>query len=98
MSLPQKHLLADHSDDVFRARLRGREDQPSDRLCPLCTERYHLKQERTFNEQLEREWAHAESPLALDEARREQEMMWQCNSRLCRKYGLRGRRERGRSK
>ena len=42
-------------------------------MCPLCTERYHLEQERAFNEQLERR---------------------QRNSRLCRKYGLKGKRER----
>jgi uncharacterized Zn finger protein (UPF0148 family) len=33
-------------------------------MCPLCTERYHLEQERAFNEQLERERA------ALREVRR----------------------------
>ncbi|MDY3291421.1 MAG: hypothetical protein SOX20_00600 [Parolsenella sp.] len=51
-------------------------------MCPLCTERYHLEQERAFNEQLERE----------------RDKMRQRNSRLCRKYGLKGRRERGRTK
>ena len=29
-------------------------------MCPLCTERYHLEQERAFNEQLERERAACE--------------------------------------
>ena len=63
-------------------------------MCPLCTERYHLEQERAFNEQLERERAHAEESAELDEVRRERDMMRQRNSRLCRKYGLKGRRER----
>lgn len=47
-------------------------------MCPLCTGRYHLEQERAFNEQLERE----------------RDKMRQRNSRLCRKYGLKGKRER----
>ena len=63
-------------------------------MCPLCTERYHLEQERAFNEQLERERAHAEESAELEEVRRERDMMRQRNSRLCRKYGLKGRRER----
>lgn len=63
-------------------------------MCPLCTERYHLEQERAFNEQLERERAHAEESTELEEVRRERDMMRQRNSRLCRKYGLKGRRER----
>lgn len=63
-------------------------------MCPLCTERYHLEQERAFNEQLERERAHAEKSAELDEVRRKRDMMRQRNSRLCRKYGLKGRRER----
>ena len=52
------------------------------------------EQERAFNEQLERERAHAEESTELDEVRRERDMMRQRNSRLCRKYGLKGRRER----
>lgn len=61
---------------------------------PRGTERYHLEQERTFNEQLERERTHAEESAELDEVRRKRDMMRQRNSRLCRKYGLKGRRER----
>ena len=52
------------------------------------------EQERTFNEQLEHERAHAEGSAKLEEVRRERDMMRQRNSRLCRKYGLKGRRER----
>ena len=61
---------------------------------PRCTERYHLERERAFNEQLERERTHAEESAELDEVRRKRDMMRQRNSRLCRKYGLKGRRER----
>ena len=63
-------------------------------MCPLCTERYHLEQERAFNEQLEREREACERSEELAEVRRERDMMRQRNSRLCRKYGLKGRRER----
>lgn len=63
-------------------------------VCPLCTERCHLEQERAFNEQLERERAACEESAELADVRRERDMMRQRNSRLCRKYGLKGRRER----
>lgn len=63
-------------------------------MCPLCTERYHLEQERAFNEQLERERALAEDSAELAAVRRERDRLRQANSRLCRKYGLKGRRER----
>ena len=63
-------------------------------MCPLCTECYHLEQERAFNEQLEREREVCERSEELAEVRRERDMMRQRNSRLCRKYGLKGRRER----
>ncbi len=41
-----------------------------------------------------RERTHAEESAELDEVRRKRDMMRQRNSRLCRKYGLKGRRER----
>lgn len=63
-------------------------------MCPLCTERYHLEQERAFNEQLEREREACERGEELADVRRERDMMRQRNSRLCRKYGLKGKRER----
>ncbi len=63
-------------------------------MCPLCTERYHLEQERAFNEQLERERAACERSDELADVRRERDKMRQRNSRLCRKYGLKGKRER----
>lgn len=40
-------------------------------MCPLCTERYHLEQERAFNEQLERERAACEESDELAGVRRE---------------------------
>lgn len=64
-------------------------------MCRRCTEEYHLAQERAFNEQLERERAHAEDAADIDDVRRERDRMRQRNSRLCRKYGLAGKRERG---
>ena len=63
-------------------------------LCPLCTEKYHLAQERAFNAQLEAERAAAEDVEAVAAVRRERDMMRKRNSRLRRKYGLAGRRGR----
>ncbi len=65
--------------------------------CRLCTERYHLEQERAFNEQLEAERALADGGAEVEAVRRERDRMRQRNSRLCRKYGLPGRRERERA-
>ena len=53
-------------------------------MCPLCTWRYHLEQERAACERSDK----------LADVRRERDKMWQRNSRLCRKYGLKGKRER----
>lgn len=63
-------------------------------MCPLCTEELHLEQGRAFNEQLERECVVAEEAADIDDVRHELERMRERNSRLCRKHGLRGRRER----
>ena len=63
-------------------------------MCRMCTERFHLEQERAFNEQLESERAAAEDPEAVAGVRRERDRLRQRNSRLCRKYGLAGRRGR----
>jgi endogenous inhibitor of DNA gyrase (YacG/DUF329 family) len=65
-------------------------------LCPLCTERMHLAEEVAFNEVLEREREEIEAAGGdLEEIRRERDAMRQRNSRLCRKYGLKSRRQRG---
>ena len=63
-------------------------------MCRRCTEEYHLAQERAFNEQLERERAAAEEAADIDDVRRERDRIRQRNSRMCRKYGLKGKRER----
>ncbi len=63
-------------------------------MCRLCTERYHLERERAFNEQLEAERAAVEEGEAVAAARRERDRLRQRNSRLCRKYGLAGRKGR----
>ena len=59
-------------------------------MCSLCAERYHLEQERAFNERLERERIACEQSDELVNVRRERDKMLQRNSRLCRKHGLRG--------
>lgn len=64
-------------------------------LCRLCSERYYLGQERAFGEVLEAERAEAEDPKAIAQARRERDAQRQRNSRTCRRYGLKSRRERG---
>ena len=63
-------------------------------MCRMCTERFHLEQERAFNEQLEAERVAAEDGEEIAAVRRERERLRQRNSRLCRKYGLAGRRGR----
>ena len=64
-------------------------------MCRLCTELFHLEQERAFNEQLEAERSAAEDDERIAAVRRERDRLRQRNSRLCRKHGLAGRRERG---
>lgn len=61
-------------------------------MCRLCSERYHLEQERAFNEQLEREREAVENGATIEEVRRERDRLRQRNSRLCRKFGLPGKR------
>ena len=64
-------------------------------LCPRCTELMHLNEEIAFNELLQAEREEAADGRGIAEIRRERDMMRQRNSRLCRKYGLQTRRERG---
>ena len=63
-------------------------------MCVRCTELMHLNEEMAFNELLmaEREELAAEADVA--EIRRERDRMRQQNSRLCRKFKLRTRRQR----
>lgn len=65
-------------------------------LCPACTERMHLEEEIAFNELLQREREELASEADAEAIARERAAMRQRNSRLCRKYGLKSRRERGR--
>ena len=64
-------------------------------LSRLCTERYHLAQERAFGEVLAAERAEAEDPGRIAEVRRQRDAQRQRNSRTCRRYGLPSRKERG---
>lgn len=61
-------------------------------LCPRCTERLHVEQQRAFAEQLEAE--RVEALAEAEELRRENAVLRKRNSRTCRKYGLEGRRAR----
>ena len=64
-------------------------------MCRRCTEKMHLAEEIAFNEVLQREREEADAEADADEIARERAAMRQRNSRLCRKYGLKPRRERG---
>ena len=64
-------------------------------LCPKCTELMHLNEEIAFNEILQAERDAATDEGEIARLRRERDKMRQRNSRLCRKYGLPTRRERG---
>lgn len=64
-------------------------------MCPRCTALMHLEEEIAFNELLERERAEAAGAGDIEEIERDRAAMRQRNSRLCRKYGLPTRRQRG---
>lgn len=66
-------------------------------MCRRCSEAYHLEQERAFNELLEEERAAAEDSAEVDALRRERDRLRKANSRMCKKYGLKSRRDRGMS-
>ena len=63
-------------------------------MCRLCTERYHLEQERAFAEVLERERAEAEDPARIAKTKHKRNTQRQQNSRTYKKYGLPSRRAR----
>jgi hypothetical protein len=63
-------------------------------LCPMCTEIMHLNEEMAFNEILQREREEKADEAEAAAIRRERDRMRQRNSRLCRKYGLKSRRDR----
>ena len=63
-------------------------------LCPMCTELMHLNEEIAFNETLQREREEKADEAEVAQIRRERDRMRQRNSRLCRKFGLKSRRDR----
>lgn len=63
-------------------------------MCPRCTELMHLNEELAFNEILEREREEKADAGEVAAIRRERDRVRQRNSRLCRKYGLKSRRDR----
>jgi hypothetical protein len=63
-------------------------------MCPKYTELMHLNEEIAFNEILQAECEEADEEEAIAGIRRERDNMRQRNSRLCRKYGLKTRRQR----
>ncbi len=62
--------------------------------CPKCTELMHLNEELAFNETLQREREEKADEAEVAQIRRERDRMRQRNSRLCRKFGLKSRRDR----
>ena len=65
-------------------------------LCPLCSSRQHVEEARAFNEILREEIAVAEGSPEIAENEREYNRLRQENSRLCRRYGLKSKTQRGR--
>ncbi|GEM_PF-643994 len=63
-------------------------------MCPKCTELMHLNEELAFNEVLQAEREEKADDADVAAIRRERDRMRQRNSRLCRKYGLKSRRDR----
>lgn len=64
-------------------------------MCLRCTESFHLEQERAFRDQLEAERAAAEEGADVKAVRHERDRLRKQNSRTCKKYGLKTRRQRG---
>lgn len=63
-------------------------------LCARCTELMHLREEVAFNEILQAEVEEAADAGDIADIRRERDKMRKRNSRLCKKYGLKSRRDR----
>ena len=64
-------------------------------MCPRCTERLHVEEERIYGEMLQAEATGCEEGPEYEALKREYARLRQANSRLSRKYGLQGKRERG---
>ncbi|OUO62071.1 hypothetical protein B5F74_02340 [Collinsella sp. An271] len=63
-------------------------------MCARCTLEMHVAEEAAFNELLELEAKGCEEGPELEAAKREWARLRQRNSRLCREYGLKGKRGR----
>ncbi|MBQ3302193.1 MAG: hypothetical protein IJH04_08645 [Eggerthellaceae bacterium] len=63
-------------------------------MCRRCTETAHVAEEEAFNELLEAEAAGCDSGPEYDALHRRWAQLRQKNSRLMRKHGLKGKRER----
>jgi len=64
-------------------------------LCPRCTEQQHVEEAAAFNAILLQELEEMESDPSIEVNRREYARLRQENSRLCRKYGLANKSQRG---
>lgn len=65
-------------------------------MCRLCSERYHVEQEKIYLQLLEEERRRCEDSPEVEEARRERDRLRQRASRLKRRHGLETRRPRNR--
>ena len=63
-------------------------------LCTRCTMEEHVEEAEAFNDLLEAEAAGCDSGPEIDELQRRWAQIRQRNSRLMRKHGLKGKRER----
>ena len=63
-------------------------------MCVRCTELMHLNEEMVFNELLMAEREELASDVDVAEIRRERDRIRQQNSRLCRRFKLKTRRQR----
>jgi ribosomal protein L37AE/L43A len=63
-------------------------------MCRRCTEAAHVAEEEAFNQLLEAEAAGCDGGPEYDELHRRWAQLRQKNSRLMRKHGLKGKRER----
>lgn len=63
-------------------------------MCLKCNELMHLNEELAFNETLQREREEKADDGEVAAIRRERDRMRQRNSRLCKKHGLKSRRQR----
>lgn len=63
-------------------------------MCARCTEEGHVAEERAFRDLLALEAVGCDEGPEIEAARREYARLRQANSRMCRKHGLRTKRQR----